>query len=254
MGVQLVNVNAGSVDEYGFFCARNRKEEGYQKKRAWLVQRFEEGLQIKILKSETGNDLGFIEYVPGEYAWRPVEAKGYLFIHCIFITRREHRGLDFGSQLIQACLVDAERTGRNGVAVACSEGPWIAGKSLFLKNGFQIVDRLGRYELLVNKIRPADPPAFIPWEARQSQYRGWHLVVAHQCPWHAKACRDLAGTAKERGLELRITEITDAAAAQQSPSGFGVFALLHDGKLLADHYVSKTRFLNILKEEGIINQ
>ena len=247
--VKLTDVNAATVGEYGFFCAKNKKEEGYQKKLAWLLQRFSEGLTIKILKSEAGIDLGFIEYVPGEYAWRPVKAENYLFIHCIYITRKINRGLDYGSQLIQASIDDARKAGKHGVAVACSEGPWIAGKSLFLKNGFELVDSLGRFELLVKYLKPVAPPQFINWEEKQKDYRGWHLIYSHQCPWHAKACRELAAVAKTAGLNLCITEITDARAAQQAPSGFGVFALLHNGKLLSDHYVSKTRFLNILKAE-----
>jgi hypothetical protein len=33
------------------------------------------------------------------------------------------------------------------------------------------------------------------------------------------------------------------------PSGFGVFALVKDGKLLEDHYLSKRRFETIIKKE-----
>jgi len=80
----------------------------------------------------------------------------------------------------------------------------------------------------------------------------WHLLLAHQCPWHAKAARALAETARETGIDLHIREIRSAKEAQHAPSGFGVFALLHDGKLLADHYVSRTRFRNIIRAEGCL--
>lgn len=250
--VELIHVNAGNVGEYGFFCAKNPKECGYQKKLGWLMQRFAEGLQLNLLRSASGEDVGFIEYVPAEFAWRPVDAPGYLFIHCIYIAHRDNRGMEFGSQLVCSALEDARKTGKKGVAVLCSDGPWIAGKSLFEKNGFNVTDSLGRFELLVNQIQPADPPRLINWEAHQAEYRGWHLIYAHQCPWHDKAIRELAATAREVGLDLEIMEITDAREARQSPSGFGVFALLRDGKLLADHYISKTRFLNILKAEKVL--
>lgn len=29
---------------------------------------------------------GFIEYLPGEHAWRAVHADGYLFIHCLWVV------------------------------------------------------------------------------------------------------------------------------------------------------------------------
>lgn len=247
--VNLVRVNAGNVEEYGFFCSKNSKSSGYRKKLAWLMQRFSEGLQINLLRSESGEDAGFIEYVPGEFAWRPVDAPGYLFIHCIYIARLADRGIDFGTRLIDSVLEDAQKAGKKGVAVICSEGPWLAGKSVFEKNGFEVVDSLGRFELLVKQLQPADQPRLIDWQAGQAEYRGWHLIYAHQCPWHDKAVHELAATAREAGINLEITEITCAREAQRVPCGFGVFALLCDGRLLADHYISKTRFLNILKAE-----
>jgi len=40
-----------------------------------------------------------------------------------------------------------------------------------------------------------------------------------------------------------------AREAQNAPSYYGVFNLLWNGRLLADHYVSKGRFKNILRKE-----
>ncbi len=55
---------------------------------------------------------------------------------------------------------------------------------------------------------------------------------------------------QEYGSELKISKITTAQEARQAPSGFGVLSLLHDGKLLEDHYISETRFRKILKTKG----
>lgn len=38
-----------------------------------------------------------------------------------------------------------------------------------------------------------------------------------------------------------------ALYTQNGPSGFGTFALLKDGVLLEDHYISLGRFMNILR-------
>ena len=59
----------------------------------------------------------------------------------------------------------------------------------------------------------------------------------------------MKATAKEYGLELKITELKTAAEAQNSPSGFGVYAMVLNRKLVADHYISNTRFRNILNKE-----
>jgi len=55
--------------------------------------------------------------------------------------------------------------------------------------------------------------------------------------------------AMDFGIDLRITKMETAQEAKNAPSGFAVFNLLHDGKLLEDHYLSATRFKNILKTE-----
>ena len=80
--VKMVTVDAANVAEHGFFCFKSKpKSEGYQRKLAWLEQRFAEGMQLKMIY-EGKRSFGFVEYIPGEYAWRAVNAPNYLVIHC----------------------------------------------------------------------------------------------------------------------------------------------------------------------------
>ena len=55
--------------------------------------------------------------------------------------------------------------------------------------------------------------------------------------------------ADEYGIDLKVKKIIKAEEARNGPSGFGVYSLLYNGKLLEDHYISSTRFKNILKKE-----
>ena len=65
--VEIVPVDAAGVDRLGFFCYQSkRKSDGYRAKRAWLEQRFGEGLSLEILRV-AGWALGMIEIVPGEH-------------------------------------------------------------------------------------------------------------------------------------------------------------------------------------------
>jgi len=78
--MNLIDVHAGNVEKTGFFCMMSKKKsEGYQNKLAWLRARFAEGLRIKMLDLAAGGR-GFIEYIPGEVAWRPVFAADYMFL------------------------------------------------------------------------------------------------------------------------------------------------------------------------------
>jgi hypothetical protein len=48
-----------------------------------------------------------MSYVPGEFAWRGVEASGYMFIHCVWVYSRQHQRKGWGSVMVQACLDEA---------------------------------------------------------------------------------------------------------------------------------------------------
>jgi hypothetical protein len=83
----ILDVNEKNISQYPPTCFLNPKNVGYQIKTEWLKERFKEGLKIKLLYLENDKKChGFIEYVPGEHAWRAVEANGYLFIHCIWVN------------------------------------------------------------------------------------------------------------------------------------------------------------------------
>jgi len=245
---QLIEVNEGNVTETGFYCYMSKKNtEGYRRKLNWLKDRFAEGLKIKMLKLP---ERGFIEYIPGEYAWRPVDAKGYMFIHCMWISPNKHKRKGYGSLLIKECIKDAKKCGKYGVAVVTSEGSFMAGKDLFLKNGFKSAASVKpSFELMVKTLKKGPLPKFKNWKKQLVKYKGWNVIYANQCPWVARSIKDLGEIAKKKGLKLKVTELKNAKQAQNAPSVYAIFNLVYNGKLLVDHYISNTRFLNILKKE-----
>jgi hypothetical protein len=131
-----------------------------------------------------------------------------------------------------------------------SEGTWIANKSLYVKNNFIVADKLGRFELMVKSFdNNKNIPRLIDWTKQQSKYKGWNLVYADQCPWHEKSAADLKQSALEHGIDLKVKKLRTAKEAQNAPSGFGTYSLVKDGRLLGDHYLSRTRFENIVRDE-----
>ena len=130
-----------------------------------------------------------------------------------------------------------------------SDGPWMANKSLFEKNGFLMADQLERFELMYKAFGKSLKPQFVDWTKGREKYKGWHLVYSDQCPWHEKSITDLMQSALDHGVELKVKKLATPKEAQNAPSGFGTFSLLKDGRLLGDHYLSRTRFENILRQE-----
>lgn len=248
--VRVINVDLNNISQYPPKCFLNPKNEGYQIKLEWLKKRFSEGLKIKQLYSEKeGKCIGFIEYMPGKYAWRAVDARGYMFIHCMWISPNKYKEKGYGSLLVKECIKDAKKEGKIGVAVVTSEGPFMAGKDLFLKNGFKSVAETGLFNLMVKALKKGPVPKFRDWEKQLSKYKGLSVIYTNQCPWVARSIKDLGEIAKEKGLKLKVTELKTAKDAQNAPSIYATFNLVYNGKLLVDHYISNKRFLNVINKE-----
>lgn len=248
--MKIIDVTPDNVLQKTLFCVKDVKNPGFAKKQLWFNERYKEGLRLKMLKDDNDKLIAFIEYIPAEYAWRPVEAGNFMFIHCMFVYANKDKGKGNASLLIKACEEDAKSRNMSGVAVMTSKGTWITDKRIFLKNNYTEADKLERFELMVKKFDDKAPdPKLIDWRENQSKYKGWHLMYSDQCPWHEKSALIIQETAKEQGIDLNVSKINTTEEAKEAPSGFAVFNLLHDGKLLSDHYISNTRFLNILKKE-----
>lgn len=247
--VSLTSVGPANLPECGIGCLASPKNVGFQPKVEWLQQRFTEGLRFLLWRDAEGRPLAFLEYVPGESAWRPVDASGWLFVHCLWVYPRGQKIGGLGSRLLQACVEEARTKQAIGVAAVASDGPWMASKEVFLKNGFRQIGEVDRFQLVIHRLRDGPEPRFRDISGNIQKYQGLHLVYCAQCPMLPKSVNDLSEMAAEHGLKLNVTVLKSAREAQNAPSYYGVFNLIWNGRLLSDHYVSKGRFKNLLKRE-----
>ncbi len=253
--MKLVEVTPENAIKETFFCIKDTKRQGFKDKVNWFEKRHKEGVRIKILKDDEDKMIGFIEYVPAKNAWRPIDADNHMFIHCTYIYSKKERSKGYGSMLIEEAEKEARAKGMDGVCVITSKDGWLANKSLFEKNGFEQIETKDRFELLSKTWNSnAEKPKFHNWTNQQEKYKGWHLLYADQCPWSEKSVAAILNVAMDHDVDLKISKINSVKEAKMAPSGFGVFNLLYDGKLLDDHYLSATRFRNILKKELNINK
>ncbi len=246
--MNIVTVNRENVSKTGFFCYMSKKKtEGYQRKLRWLKDRFDEGMKIKMLDLKQGGR-GFIEYIPGEYAWRPVKAKEYMFIHCIWVAGKS-KGKGYGSLLLNECMRDAEETGMKGVAMVTSEGNWLVGKKFLQKNGFQSADQHPPFELMIKKFDDAPPPSFSGnFEKKLKRYcDGLTIIRSDQCPYIDAGARAAMEAGKELGIRTLVVELKNAEDVRQlSPSPYGVFHIAYNGKLLNYHVMPKKELMENL--------
>lgn len=245
----LVQVTPENIDKEKLYCSKDVKSDGFKMKKIWFNNRFDEGLKLFILKNEMNKPVAFIEYIPIENAWRPIEGKNYFFIHCLMVYSKNDRDKGFASELIKHAEYDARSEEKDGIAVITSDGAWLADKTIFMKNGYYEIEKSERFELMIKKFADTDNiPKLVDITKFRKEYDGWNVVYSDQCPWHDKAAKALKETAAEQGFQINIRKIETTEEAKKSPSAFGTFSLIKDGKLIEDHYISKTRFLNILKK------
>lgn len=242
---KIVSVNADNIERYGFFCLMSRrKSEGYRRKHNWLLERFKEGLRLKLI-IEGERPVGFIEYAPAEVAWRPVRAKGYMVIHCLWVVGK-WKGKGYGTRLIRKCVNDARKIGAHGVAVVTSPRTWLAGSELYSKNGFECVDEASpSFELMVKRFDDAPLPQFPKdWQKRGRHFgKGLTIVRTDQCPYFEDATRILVEAAEEKGIPTDVLSMDKSQRVQrQSPSAFGTFGVVLDDELFSYHYLTKKQF------------
>jgi len=242
---EIMEIDGNNVERYKLFCKKSKsKTEPYRQKLDWFLGRLGEGLKYHLLLvNENGKmaSRGFIEYIPGEYAWRAVYAKGYDVIHCLWVTGR-HKEKGHGSRLLDRCLQESAERGSKGVAVVTSSKVWMAGSEIFEKKGFRKVDGWSTFELLVKKFGDAPDP-LLPgnWEKRAEAFGdGLTVVRANQCPFIQDAEDIVREYAGQNGMQFRSVILQTAAEVRErAPSPYGVFNLVKNGELISYHYLLK---------------
>ncbi|MFQ5892061.1 MAG: hypothetical protein ACE5HW_04635 [Candidatus Methanofastidiosia archaeon] len=255
---KIVNITDENVDEYDLFCLKSRfKEEGYVNKVKWFRKRFKEGLRIKLLHVYEGEkrgfkSRGFIEYVPSEYTWRGIEAKGWMVIHCIWVVGKNKKQ-GYGSKLLEECFKDAK--GMNGVAVVISRKNWLPNESLFMKHGFEKADEISPLQLYVKKFSDNIAfPGFLPISKKKLNNHGKGLTIleSHQCPYAYNSVKIIKQMTESAKIQIKIKHIPSCQDAQNNGfHPYGTFCVLLNDRVIS-YYPGNLRevreALRILRE------
>jgi N-acetylglutamate synthase-like GNAT family acetyltransferase len=248
--IQLIDVNAQDVSETGFFCYMSkRKTEGFRRKLEWVKKRFTEGMRIKMFRLPLR---GFIEYIPGEHAWRAVNAKGYMFIHCLWVVGQS-RSKGLATLLLNECIKDAKKSDMRGVAMVTSERDWLVKKRFLSKHGFESVDIAPpTFELMVKKFGDYPSPSFSgDWNRKMGRYgKGITVFRSDQCPYIENYVAAVKEKAKELGIKCQVVELNSSRDVRNlAPSAYGVFGIIYDGRIMTLSNLIKNE-LSDLKDQS----
>ena len=239
---EIIDVSPDNLSDHPqVICFINPKHELYHKKVDWLKEQFKNGLKIKLLYLKNENKpIGFIEYIPGELCWRSVDAKGYMFIHCLWTNGKKFQHQGLGQLLLEA--VEKDSQDMLGIAVMASDKSFMTTKEIFVNNGYQIIEESGKDQLLIKQFKDGPLPSINDWQKELVKYKGLSIVYSKQCPWVARFIEEVKPFLNENNLDPAIIEMKTPAQAQKAPSLYSVFNLIYDGKILADRYISTTLF------------
>jgi GNAT superfamily N-acetyltransferase len=253
--IEVIDLTPANIADYGVCGYKDvEKHLELRKKIAWFKEYYPKGLRIKALISKKGGYQGMLEYIPGKYAHRPVDAEGYMFIHCVFVGfKREYKGKGYASLLIDKCLQEAKENGMLGVVVVTRKGSFMAKKDIFIKKGFELVDKAEPdFDLLAFKFnQDSASPRFRDMKHHLEKYReGLFVIRSFQCPYTEKNVNAILNSAENKfDLKANLVELKDHIAVQNSPCAFGTFCIIYNGEIVSHHPISNTRFENIISKK-----
>ena len=245
--MEYVRVTKENLEKEHICCAiSDDKDIQVASKKAWLADRFDEGL-VFLKSTERGKC--FIEYIPAENAWNPIEAEGYMYIDCLWVSG-SFKGHGYSNDLLGACMKDSKEKGKKGLCILCAakKKPFLADPKFLKYKGFSVCDEADNgIQLWYLPLSPdAEPPRFKDC-ARHPRVNGegYVLFYTSQCPFNAKYVPIVEQTAREHAIPFRTIHIGSREQAQNSPSPVTTYALFYNGEYLTNEQMNAAKFLKL---------
>ena len=244
--MEYVRVTSENLESEHVCCAiSNNRDCQVAAKKSWLSERFSDGLVF--LKGNVRGKL-FVEYIPSEKAWIPIDAPDYMYIDCFWIAG-QYKGQGYANVLLDECIRDSREKGKKGLCILSSQKkkmPFLSDPNYLAYKGFRVADTTDPFFALL--YLPFEESASVPQfrgcvKHPQVNEDGFVLYYANQCPYTAKYVPLLEDTAKQNGVPLEIIHIETAAQAQSAPTPSTSFSLFHNGQFVTNEILSPQKFL-----------
>ena len=251
--MELVKLTHDNIEQEHICCAiANNKDVQVMSKKNWLKQRLDEGLVF--LKCDVRGKC-FIEYIPAEYAWAPIEAKDYMYIDCLWVSG-QFKGHGYSNLLLDQCIRDSKEKGKKGLVILSSKKKmgFLSDPKYLKYKGFETVDTAEPYfELMyVPFDESAEKPCFRNTvQNHEKMPEGFALYYTNQCPFTAKYVPLLENIAQARGVDFHVVHIQSGEEARNAPSPFTTFSLFYNGELVTHEILSEKKFEKILISKGL---
>ena len=239
-----------NIENEHICCAiSNNKDVQVSSKKAWLSDRFDDGL-VFLKSTERGKC--FIEYIPAENAWNPISADGYMYIDCLWVSG-SLKGHGYSNDLLSACISDSRQKNKKGLCILSSakKKPFLADPKYIKYKGFTVCDEADNgIQLWYLPFEDgAKKPEFKPCAKHpHTDLGGYALYYTHQCPFNAKYVPIVEATAREQGVEFHAVLLGTKEEAQNAPTPVTTYALFFNGEYLTNEQMNDKRFLKLLSQ------
>ena len=194
----------------------------------------------------------FIEYIPAEKAWAPIEADGYMYINCLWVSGKL-KGQGNADLLLDACMKDSKEKGKEGLAILSSKKkmPFLSDASYLHHKGFVVADTAQPfYELhyLPFHVNALKPQFKLHVKKPQIAEKGFVLYYTHQCPFTAKYVPLIEDIAKLNHISFQTVQFTTTEQAQNAPAPFTSYSLFYNGQFVTNEILSEKKFEKMIAE------
>ena len=245
--MDYIRVTKDNLESEHICCAiSNNKDVQVASKKAWLLDRFDEGL-VFLKSTERGKC--FIEYIPAEFAWNPIDAPGYLYIDCLWVSG-SMKGRGYSNDLLNECIRDGKAQGKKGLCILSSakKKPFLADPKFLKYKGFSVCDEAdnGIQLWALPFSEGAEKPKFREC-ARHPHVDepGYVLYYTNQCPFNGKYVPIVEQAAKAHDIPFRAFRLTSRNEAQSAPTPVTTYALFCDGNYVTNEQMNDAKFLKL---------
>lgn len=250
--MEYIQLTPENLEREHICCAiSGNKDPQTASKKAWLRDRLDEGL-VFLKAAERGKC--FIEYLPAEYAWVPIEAAGYLYIDCFWVSGAL-KGHGYANGLLSRCVADGKARKRRGLCVISSskKQPFLSDPRHLAHKGFRLADTAEPFFTLLylpfDEGTPA--PRFKPCaKSPHMDESGFALCYTAGCPYTAKYVPLIEQTAKDAGIPFKSIFLDSRERAQNAPAAWTNYALFYNGDYVTNEILSEKKFLALAAEKG----
>ena len=226
--------------------------EGYDMKKAWLKNEFDNGYVFRKLDARAKV---FIEYVPAEKAWDPVDAPNYLMVGCFWVSG-QYKGQGHAKALLQSVIDDAKAQGKNGLVTVAGTKKFhfMSDTKWLLRQGFITMESLPNgFSLLALKFDDNAPnPSFKKCveSGECEEKNGLVIYYTNRCPFTDYYVNgSLWVLAQENNIPLKTIKLETMEQAQAAPTPATIFSAFYNGKFLTTDMsiCTESRFAKLLK-------